>query len=142
MSNGHDPRRVTGIVIVSLLVVVGVAFAYWKFHAQRTSVGEILRDPDRFDGTYVLLDGKVTPGAPKFDDMLIGYYGSFELDDGTGKIGLRYDEGKVAAPAVSAHVVVKARAQRPEQVAVSVGGAPPLAGKASLALVAESIETP
>jgi hypothetical protein len=141
MSNGHDPRRVTGIVIFSLLIAVGVAFVYWRFHAQRASVAEILRDPDRFDGTFVQLDGRVTAGAPKFDDMLIGYYGSFELDDGTGKIGLRFDEGKVAAPAVSAHVVVKARAQRPEQVSVGPGAVPP-AGKTTLALVAESIETP
>ncbi len=139
MSNGYDPRRVTGFVILFLLLAVGGAFAYWKFHAQRTSVGEILRDPDKFDGSFVLLDGKVTPAAPHFDDMLIGYYGSFELDDGTGKIGIRYDEGKVAAPAVSAHVVVEARAQRPEQVSLGPGDRPP-AGKASLALVAESVE--
>jgi hypothetical protein len=134
-----DPRRVTGIVIVALLLVAGGFFVYMRTHAEKTTIGEILRSPDRFDDSYVLLDGKVTPGAPHFDGILIGYYGGFELDDGTGKVGIHFDDHKVAAPAVGAHVTVKARAERPQQATTGANDLPS-SGKMSLALVAESID--
>jgi hypothetical protein len=134
-----DPRRVTGIVIVVLLVLAGGVFVYMQNRAERASIAEIQRSPDRFDNTYVLLEGKVTPAVPRFDGVLIGYTGGFELDDGTGKMSIHYDEGKVAGPTVGAHVVVKARAERPEEASADPTHPPP-AQKAALALVAESIE--
>lgn len=69
-------RAVVGLAVA--LVVVIASSAAWALKASPT---EILADPDRFDGKFVTLTGKVTKLKPRTSQKGNPYY-TFDLHDG------------------------------------------------------------
>ncbi len=69
-------RAVCGLAIA--LVVLIFSSAAWALKASPT---EILADPDRFDGKFVTLTGKVTKVKPRISQKGNPYY-TFDLHDG------------------------------------------------------------
>lgn len=111
---------------IALLVLVALAVGVGSFMGRhrRVPIATINLHPDEYDGVNLLIEGAVTPDAPKESGVLIGYYGAIEIDDGTAKVGVHFDDKKIVAPAAGAHVVVKARALRPENVSLGLGDVP------------------
>lgn len=97
-------KVVAGIVVMLLAAGIVVGWSYGFFH-RRVSIGSINKDPLAFQGEVVTVSGRVA------GRLAIGSFRMYYLEDGTGKIRVRVQDGNL--PKVDEKITVKGTVNSP-----------------------------